>query len=190
MATAGTHPTPTKHPRARQEREERERARKSAMEHLQQASAEIDKARQEAAADVRRSLDSALEQMRDVSGELRQRAEEQTAEWQDAREHASDKARRQMGRRAIRAQRTPEALKELSDEIRKQKAKLGAAGAEGRRCQELTDGRRRVAPGRPPSGCVERRIQSAAGGPVAVLPESVRPVGRVKARRPRSTAWS
>jgi hypothetical protein len=36
MAAAGTHPTPTKLPRAR---EERERARKSAAEHLQQARA-------------------------------------------------------------------------------------------------------------------------------------------------------
>ena len=61
MAAAGTLPTPTKHPRAR---EERERPRKSAAEHLQQASAKIDKARQEATADVRRSLDTALEPMR------------------------------------------------------------------------------------------------------------------------------
>jgi DNA polymerase III gamma/tau subunit len=128
VATAGTHPTPTKHPRAR---EERERAHKSATEHLQQASAEIDKARQEATADVRRSLDSALEGMRDVSGELRQRAEDHTAEWQDALEHASDKARRQMGRRRHSRPATPEALKELSDEIRKQKTKLGPPAPKG-----------------------------------------------------------
>jgi hypothetical protein len=101
VAVAGTLPTPTKHPRAR---EERERPRRSAAEHLQQASAKIDKARQEATADVRRSLDTALEPMRDVSGALCRRAEDQTAEWQDAPEHTSDRARRQMGRRGIRAQ--------------------------------------------------------------------------------------
>ncbi len=134
MATAGTLPTPTKHPRAR---EERERARKSAAEHLQQASAEIDKARQEATADVRRSRDSALERMRDLSGELRQRAEDQTAEWQDALEQTSDKARRQMGRRSIRAQRTPEALK----------------------------GRRRVPPGRPPSAASNAASRARRVGP-------------------------
>ena len=162
MATAGTHATPTKHPRAR---EERERAHKSATEHLQ-ASAEIDKARQKATADVRRSLDSALERMRDVNGGLRQRAEA---------EPLSDTTRSSMrviglsarwATTAVRAQRTPEALKELSDEIRKQKTEPGAAGAEGRRCQGLTDDRRRVAP------------------------ESVRSVGRVEARWPRSTSWS
>jgi hypothetical protein len=129
---------PTRHPRVR---EEHEHASKSAAEHLQQASTEIDKTCQEATAGVRsRSLDTALERMRDVSGELRQRAEHQTAELQDAPEHTNDKARRQMGR--------------------------------------------------PPSGCVECRIQSAAGGPIAVLPESVRPVVRVKPRWHRSTSWS
>ena len=98
---------------------------------MQQASAEIDKACQEATADVRRSLDSALERMRDVSGELRQRAEDQTAEWQDALEHASDRARRQMGRRGIRQPRMPEALKGLSDGTRKQKTKLGPPAPKG-----------------------------------------------------------
>ena len=105
--------------------EELERSRKSTMEHLQQASAEIDKARQEATGGVRRSLDSALERLHQVRGELRQRAEDQTAEWQDALEHASEKVRREMGRRAIRAQRTPEALEELSAEMRKREADLG-----------------------------------------------------------------
>jgi hypothetical protein len=137
VAATGTHPTPTMHPRAR---EAREHARKSAAEHLQQASTEIDKTCQKATAGVRRSLDTALERMRDVSGELRQGGEHQTAERQDAPERTSDKTRRQMGR--------------------------------------------------PPSGCVESRIHSAAGGPVAALPESVRRVGRVEARWPRSTSWS
>ena len=104
--------------------EELERSRKLTMEHLQQASAEIDKARQEATGGVRRSLDSALDRLREVRGELRERAEDQTAEWQDALEQAPEKVRREMGRRAIRAQRTPEALEELSAEIRKSKADL------------------------------------------------------------------
>ena len=186
MAAAGTPPTPTKHPRAR---EERERARKSAAEHLQQASAEIDKARQEATADVRRSLDSALERMRDVSGELCQRARTKPL---SGRTHSSIRVIR-LGARwatAIRAQRTPEALEGLPDEIRKQKTRAGAAG--GRRATVPRANRRSPAGGTGPAakGCVECRIQSAAGGPVAVLPESVRPVGRVEARWPRSTSWS
>jgi hypothetical protein len=115
MAAAGTHTTPTKYHAG----EGRERAGKSAVEDLQQASAEIGTARREAAADARRSLASTPEGMRDVSGELCQRAEDQTGEWQDALERSSDMARRRMGRRGIRAQYTPEVLKGLLDESRK-----------------------------------------------------------------------
>jgi prefoldin subunit 5 len=105
--------------------EELERARTSTMEHLQQASAEIDEARQEATGGVRRSLDSAVERLCEVRGELRRRAEDQTAEWQDALEQAPEKVRREMGRRAIRSQRTPEALEELRAEMREREAHLG-----------------------------------------------------------------
>jgi hypothetical protein len=47
--------------------EELERGRRSTMEHVEQASAEIDEARHEATGGVRRSLDSALEQLHEVS---------------------------------------------------------------------------------------------------------------------------
>ena len=183
MAVAGTLPTPTKHPRAR---EERERPRKSAAEHLQQASAEIDTARQEATADVRRSLDTALEPMRDVSGALCQHARTKPL---SGRTHPSIRVIR-LDARCIRAQRTPEAVEGLPDEIRKQKTELGPPAAEGRRCQELTDDRRRVAPGRPPRAASNTASTARRARPVAVLPESVRPVGRVEARWPRSTLWS
>jgi len=68
MATTPTHPT-TSAERRRSAPEELERARKSTLEHLQQASDEVDKARQEATGGVRRALDSALERLRAVSGE-------------------------------------------------------------------------------------------------------------------------
>jgi hypothetical protein len=111
--------------------EQRERAGRKALEHLHQASIEIGKARQEATSDVRRSLDSALERLHEASDDLRQRTVDQTTEWQDALEHANDEVRREMGRRAIRAQRTPEALKDLSSEIRKRQADLGPAASKG-----------------------------------------------------------
>lgn len=115
MAAAGTYTTPTKCHTG----EGRERAGKSAVEDLQQASGEIGTARREAAADVPRSLGSTPEGTPDVSGELCQRAEDQTGEWQDALERSSDKTRRHMGRRGIRAQYTPDALKGPLDESRK-----------------------------------------------------------------------
>lgn len=128
MATAGTHPTSTKHRRAR---EERERAHKSATEHLQQASAEIDKARQKATADVRRSLDSALERRRDVNGGLRQRAEAEPLSGTTRSSMRVIGLSARWATTAVRAQRTPEALKELSDEIRKQKTEPGPPAPKG-----------------------------------------------------------
>lgn len=142
MAAAGSHPTPIRHSRAR---EAREHARKSAAEHLQQASAEIDKTCQETTAGVRRGPDTALERMRDVSGELRRRAEHQTAERQDAREQTSDKARRQMSPprhpRAAHAQRA----RGLSDEIPKQTTQAGPPAPKAT-VPTLTAGRRRAGP--------------------------------------------
>ena len=128
MTAPGNPTNPAEHARTAAERE---RARESAMSHLKQASAEIDKARQETTAEVRRNLDSALERLRDVSGELQQRAHDQTSEWQDALERAPDEARRDMGRRAIHAQRTPEALRELSAEIGKREAELVRSAPKG-----------------------------------------------------------
>jgi hypothetical protein len=186
MAAAGTHSTPTKHPRAR---EERERARKSAAEHLQQASAEIDKARQGATADVRRSLDSALGRMRDVSGELRQRRRTKPL---SGRTRSSIRVRRLGARWAAAASARSGRPRRSRDSRTRSASRRPSWGRRRRRAtvQKLTDGRGRAAPGRPPSGCVECRIQNAAGGPVAVLPESVRRVGRVKTSWPRSTSWS
>ena len=101
-----------------------ESARKRTIEHLKQASDEIEKARQEARGGVRSSLDSALARLHEVQGELRQRAQDQFAAWQEAIEQESDETRLEMGRDAVRAQRTPEALKELSGEIRKRESEL------------------------------------------------------------------
>jgi hypothetical protein len=124
MAAAPTNPTiPAEHRRCTPE--ELERARKSTTEHLQHPSDDIAKARRHATGGVRHALDSALERLREVSGELRQRAEDHAAEWQDALEQASDKVRREMDRDAIRAQRAPEALKELSGELHMRETELG-----------------------------------------------------------------
>jgi vacuolar-type H+-ATPase subunit H len=101
-----------------------ESARNRTIEHLKQASDEIERARQEASGGVRSSLDNALERLHEVQGELRQRAQDQIGAWQEAIEQESDETRLEMGRFAVRAQRTPEALKELSGEIGKRDSEL------------------------------------------------------------------
>ena len=58
--------------------------------------------------------------------DLGSRAHDEAHEWQERLEHASDEARLELGRAAIRAQGTPEALTELAAEARRRKRALGA----------------------------------------------------------------
>jgi hypothetical protein len=65
-----------------------------------------------------------MDRLKQGTSGLRSRAEDQTAQWEDTLERASEDALRELGRLAVRAQRTPEALTELSAEIRKRKAQF------------------------------------------------------------------
>jgi hypothetical protein len=52
------------------------------------------------------------------------RAEDEASDWQSALQRASEDMRRESGRLALRAQRTPEALTAMSTEIRRRKSQL------------------------------------------------------------------
>jgi len=107
----------------------------STLEYLQHAIEDIDHARQHAVTEVRSALDAALDRLSSAAGdlrtraegeasELRQRADDQTADWQKSLEGATEDMRRDLARRAVRAQQTPEALTELSTEIRRRREQL------------------------------------------------------------------
>ena len=76
--------------------------------------------------EARAGIDSAVERIRDVRKDLGTRAQSETDDLQARLEHASEDARRELGRAAIRAQRTPEALTQMQAEIRDRKRKLSA----------------------------------------------------------------
>ena len=101
---------------------------------LKDAVEDLDKARDQAGQRAKESIDSAIARIREAASELGDKARDQTAEWQTALEGAGDDVLRGLGRRAVRAQGSPAALKDLSDEIRRRKAELAglrgpAAGA-------------------------------------------------------------
>ena len=102
------------------------RAPKSSADYVQQAMQDIDKARERVSVELRENLDAALERLRDAAGDLRKRAEQQTGDWGDALEQATEDVRRDLGRRAVMAQRTPAALKEMSAAVRERRAQLTA----------------------------------------------------------------
>ncbi len=98
----------------------------STLDHLQHAATELDKAREQANHDVAHNIDAALTRIREAADDVRHRAQGQAGDWQEALEHASDDLRVELGRRGVRAQSSPEALKELAGEIRKRQAELAA----------------------------------------------------------------
>ncbi len=98
----------------------------STLDHLQHAATDLDKARGKASQDVADNIDAALTRIREAADDMRSRAKEQTDDWQQTLEQAGDDLRVEIGRRSVRAQTSPEALKELTSEIRKRQAELTA----------------------------------------------------------------
>jgi hypothetical protein len=97
----------------------------SSLDYVLKAADDLAKARDRATDELRDTIDGAIEYLRNAASALRSRTAGETSQWEDTLDRASENARREMGRRAVRAQRTPEALRDLSTEIRKRKAQIG-----------------------------------------------------------------
>ena len=102
------------------------RAHKDSVDYLEAALKDLGRARDKGGEEIRSSIDSAMDQIRDATRELGSRGQDQVSEWQKTLEGAAADAACEFGRIAIRAQRSPEALTELSREIRKRRAQLTA----------------------------------------------------------------
>ena len=104
-------------------------------DYLERALADVNRARQETAADAMSVIDSAVGRLRealarvqggaeDRAEHLRGLAEDRAAEWQRMLEDASDEARQELAIRTVHAQRSQEALKAISKEVKRQKKEL------------------------------------------------------------------
>jgi hypothetical protein len=96
----------------------------SPVEYLQGALEELGKARERAGGEIRDGIDSAMERTRDAMKEAGSEAQTQVSDWRGSLEKASEDVRRELGIMAVRAQRSPEALRAMSAEIRKRKTEL------------------------------------------------------------------
>ena len=103
------------------------RAPKTTLDYLQDALDDLGKARAHAQQDARSGIDSAVERIRDAVAQLRDRAGEPAREFETRLEQMSEDARRELGRMAVEAQQSPEALAELGTAIRRRKDTLGAS---------------------------------------------------------------
>lgn len=93
-------------------------------EYLQGALDELNKARERAGDDIRSGIDSAIDRTRDAMKEASTEAQTQVADWRGSLDRANDEVRRELGILAVRAQRSPEALRAMSAEIRKRKTEI------------------------------------------------------------------
>jgi hypothetical protein len=111
----------------------------SAAEYLEKALDDLDRARQHAAEELRSTIDAAIGRSRDAldhlrldaedrAEQLKTRAADRATEWQRILEEASDDARRELGIRTVRAQRSYAALKAMSEEIKEQRKELKEVG--------------------------------------------------------------
>ena len=96
----------------------------SPAEYLRGALDELTKARERASGDIRSGIDAAIERTREAMGEAGTDAQEQLSDWRTSLDKASDEVRRELGILAVRAQRSPEALRAMSAEIRKRKTEI------------------------------------------------------------------
>jgi uncharacterized protein YicC (UPF0701 family) len=97
---------------------------KAPVDYLQDALHDLDQAREKAGEDVSARIDSARDRINDAREDMSDRGRDQITDWRDQLERAADDALVELGRWAIRAQRRPEALTELSTEISKREESL------------------------------------------------------------------
>jgi hypothetical protein len=99
-------------------------APRTSVDYLEDALKDLGMAREKGGKEIRASIDAAMERVREAAKELGSRGQDQVGEWQKTLDAAADDALRELGRMAIRAQRSPEALTQLSAEIRKRRSQL------------------------------------------------------------------
>jgi polyhydroxyalkanoate synthesis regulator phasin len=91
---------------------------------VQKAIDDLRSAGEKATGDVRSNIDSAVARLKDVSGDATSRAQDQVSNWRDTLDKATEDVRKELGKLAIRAQTTTEALDELAKEVDERRAAL------------------------------------------------------------------
>jgi len=96
----------------------KQRSKKTSADYLQDALDDLGKARDKGGEEVRASIEDAMERIRAASKDMR------TRDWPRTLGDAVEDVRREFGRLAVHAQRTPDAISELTREIRRRRDEL------------------------------------------------------------------
>ena len=84
---------------------------------VQKAIDDLRAAGEKATGDVRSGIDSAVARLKDVSGGATSRAQDQVSSFRETLDEATQDVRKELGKLAVRAQGSVEALDELTVEI-------------------------------------------------------------------------
>jgi gas vesicle protein len=84
---------------------------------IQKAIDELRSAGEKATGDVRSGIDSAVSRLRDVSGGASSKAQDQVSSWRDTLDKATEDVRKELGKLAVKAQSSVEALDEIAKEL-------------------------------------------------------------------------
>ena len=106
---------------------------------VQRAIDDLRKAGEKATGDVRSRIDSAVSRLRNVSDEAQGRvrdaagaaggrAQDQINSWRGTLDSATEDVRRELGKLAVRAQGSLEALEDLAKELDERRKSLGGGG--------------------------------------------------------------
>jgi hypothetical protein len=91
---------------------------------VQKAIDDLRSAGEKATGDVRSGIDSAVARLKDVSGGASSRAQDQVSSWRETLDKATEDVRKELGKLAIRAQGSAQALDELAKEIDERRTAL------------------------------------------------------------------
>jgi conjugal transfer/entry exclusion protein len=95
---------------------------------VQKAIDDLRSAGEKATGDVRSSIDSAVDRLRDISGDATSRVSDTVSSWRDTLDNATDDMRKELGKLAVRAQGSSEALDEIAQELDERRNALKGPG--------------------------------------------------------------
>jgi polyhydroxyalkanoate synthesis regulator phasin len=84
---------------------------------VQKAIDDLRAAGEKATGEVQSRIDDAISRLRDVSGEASSRAQDQVSSWRDTLDRATEDVRKELGKLAVRAQTSVDALDEIATEL-------------------------------------------------------------------------
>jgi hypothetical protein len=91
---------------------------------IQKAIDDLRSAGEKATGDVRSGIDSAVSRLRDASEGATSRAQDQVGNWRETLDKATEDVRKELGKLAVRAQSSVEALDEIAKELEERRNAL------------------------------------------------------------------